>query len=558
MLLTTNNKVKTKNKAKLAILKELTHNSKDLYNKALYTIKQHFFSTKEYLPYPEVYRLLKSSEEYKKLPSNASQQTLKQIDNAFKSFFKLLKAKNQGQKIHIPRYLDKDGHYKVIYTKIHLKTMDNGYIRLALPKYIKEKYKVNYLYFKIPKHIVGKEIKEVHILPYKPYYKISFVYSEGDKNFKHYTTDDIMAIDFGIDNLATVVTRYDRPILLDGKSLKSKNRYFNKKISVLLSSITKGKNPKEWQKEDFKRLNVWYQRRDNYIKEKYKVNYLYFKIPKYIKNKEIKEVHILPYKPHYKISFVYSDGDKNFNHYITDDIMAIDFGIDNLATVVTRYDKPILLDGKSLKSKNRYFNKRISVLLSGITKGKNPKEWQKENFKRLNIWYQRRDNYIKDYLHKTATKIINIAIEKGIKTIVVGYNKLWKNKCNIGRKNNEKFLSIPHSKLLQYIKYKAVQHKIEVIETEESYTSKCDALALEPIQKHEKYLGKRVKRGLFQSSIEKLINADVNGALNILRKSVACDSLIKEIAGRGLVFQPVRAYIHPYKPFHKGSSLYNS
>ena len=149
VLLTTNNRIKTKNKVKLTILKELTSNSKDLYNKALYTIRQHFFSTKEYLPYKEVYKLLKGSKEYKRLPSNVSQQTLKQIDNAFKSFFKLLKVKKQGkiEKVDIPKYLDKKGHYKVIYTKIHLKTMDNNYIRLALPKYIKEKYKVNYLYF---------------------------------------------------------------------------------------------------------------------------------------------------------------------------------------------------------------------------------------------------------------------------------------------------------------------------------------------------------------------------------------------------------------------------
>ena len=134
VLLTTNNRVKTKNKIKLAILKELTRNSKDLYNKALYTIREHFFSTKKYLPYKEVYKLLKSSEEYKKLPSNASQQTLKQVDNAFKSFFELLKAKRQGRikdKPSLPKYLDKKGHFKVIYTKIHLKIMDNGYIRLA-------------------------------------------------------------------------------------------------------------------------------------------------------------------------------------------------------------------------------------------------------------------------------------------------------------------------------------------------------------------------------------------------------------------------------------------
>jgi len=430
VLLATNNRIKTK-KIKLTVLKELTSNSKDLYNKALYTIRQHFFSTKKYLPYKEVYKLLKGSEEYKRLPSNASQQTLKQVDNAFKSFFELLKAKKQGkvEKVDIPKYLDKKGHYKVIYTKIHLKIMDNNYIRLALPKYIKEKYKVNYLYFKIPKHIIGKEIKEVHILPYKPYYKLSFVYSDGDRNYNHYTTDDIMAIDLGIDNLATIVTRYDKPIILDGKSLKSKNRYFNKMVSVLSSSIKKGTTSDKWKSNEPRRIKVW-----------------------------------------------------------------------------------------------RF----------------------------------RRANYIKDYLHKTATKIINIAIEKGIKTIAIGYNKEWKEKCNLGRKNNEKFLSIPHSQLLQYIKYKATQHKIEVIEVEESYTSKCDALALEPIQKHEKYLGKRIKRGVFQSSIGKLINADVNGALNILRKSVACDSLIKEIASRGLVFQPVRVHIHPYKPSHKGSSLYNS
>ena len=432
MLLATNNRIKSKNKTKLAILKDLTRASKDLYNKALYTIRQHFFENNEYLPYKEVYHLLKSSEEYKRLPSNAGQQTLRQVDNSFKSFFRLLKAKKEGKikdDPSIPKYLDKEGHYKVIYTKIHLKVMDNGYIRLSLPKNIKERYNVGYLYFKIPRHIINKEIKEVHILPYKPHYKISFVYSDGDRNYNHYQTDDIMAIDFGIDNLATIITRYDKPLILDGKSLKSKNTYFNKRISVLQSSIMKGKSPKE--------------------------------------------------------------------------------------------------------------NKNGPL------------------FKKLNIWQSRRQNYIKDYLHKTATKIINIAIEKGIKTIVVGYNKKWKQECNLGRKNNEKFLSIPHSQLLQYIKYKAIQHKIEVIETEESYTSKCDALALEPIQKQEKYLGKRVKRGLFQSSIGKLINADVNGALNILRKSVACDSLIQEIAGRGLVFQPVRVYIHPYKPSHKGSPAYN-
>ena len=132
---------------------------------------------------------------------------------------------------------------------------------------------------------------------------------------------------------------------------------------------------------------------------------------------------------------------------------------------------------------------------------------------------------------------------RGIKKIVIGYNRGWKQNCNMGRKNNEKFYSIPHLKLLEYIKYRALKNGIEVLEQEESYTSKCDALGLEEIKKHKTYRGKRVKRGLFQSSIGKLINADVNGALNILRKSVSCNSLILEIAGRGFVFQPLRVYI---------------
>jgi len=93
MYLTTNNKIKTKNKLKLQILKELTRNSKDLYNKTLYKVRQHFFENKKYLPYKKLYPLMKTEPEYTKLPSNASQQTLKAADNAFKSFFNALKAK---------------------------------------------------------------------------------------------------------------------------------------------------------------------------------------------------------------------------------------------------------------------------------------------------------------------------------------------------------------------------------------------------------------------------------------------------------------------------------
>jgi len=167
MYLTTNNRIRTKNKLKLLILKELTKNSKDLYNKALYKVRQHFIKNKKYLAYKDLYPLMKMEPEYTKLPSNVSQQTLKSVDNAFKSFFNVLKAKQQGKndnKIKIPGYLDKNGHYKLIYTKIHLK-QEGNYVRLSLPKNIREKHNTRYLYFRIPKHIQNKEIKEIHILP---------------------------------------------------------------------------------------------------------------------------------------------------------------------------------------------------------------------------------------------------------------------------------------------------------------------------------------------------------------------------------------------------------
>jgi putative transposase len=133
LLLTVNNKIKSKNKVKLQILKELTKNSKDLYNKTLYTIRQYFFENNKYLPYKEAYKILKETEEYRKLPTNASQQTMKQVDNSFKSFFNLLKSKKSGKynnPVKIPKYLDKEGHYKVVYTKIHFKILEYPVILL--------------------------------------------------------------------------------------------------------------------------------------------------------------------------------------------------------------------------------------------------------------------------------------------------------------------------------------------------------------------------------------------------------------------------------------------
>jgi len=131
-------------------------------------------------------------------------------------------------------------------------------------------------------------------------------------------------------------------------------------------------------------------------------------------------------------------------------------------------------------------------------------------------------------------------VSNEIGNIVVGYNKGWKDSINIGKRNNQTFVQISFDRFIEYLKYKCEMVGINLIIHEENYTSKCDALAQEEIKKHETYLGKRVKRGLFQSSIGKVINADVNGSLNILRKVVGDSEQLVRIINSGWLFQPLR------------------
>lgn len=153
-----------------------------------------------------------------------------------------------------------------------------------------------------------------------------------------------------------------------------------------------------------------------------------------------------------------------------------------------------------------------------------------------------RNCWIEDKLHKISRYIVDFCKSNNIGTIIIGLNKEWKNEINIGKRNNQHFVSIPHSKLIDKIVYKANLLGIEVITHEESYTSKIDHLAFEPLKKQESYLGRRKKRGLFQSSIGELINADINGAIGIARKVIG-DSFIGKIIDSGFVFNPVRINI---------------
>jgi putative transposase len=224
------------------------------------------------------------------------------------------------------------------------------------------------------------------------------------------------------------------------------------------------------------------------------------------------QVRIVPQATCYVIEVVYKKEVVENEELDEKLYMGIDLGINNLATCVNNVGlDPFIINGKIVKSINQYYNKTKARLQSLIKVGTS------KRIKRLTL---KRNCKIEDYFHKTSRFIINYCLEHHIKTIVIGKNDGWKTEVNLGRVTNQKFVGIPFNKLISQLKYKGEEVGIGVVETEESYTSKCSFIDLEKIEHAEEYCGRRIKRGMFVSKLRKKINADVNGAYNIVRKVV--------------------------------------
>lgn len=246
------------------------------------------------------------------------------------------------------------------------------------------------------------------------------------------------------------------------------------------------------------------------------------------------QVRIIPQATCYVVEVVYEkkENDLNLNK---SNVLSIDLGLNNLCTCVSNVGvKPFIVNGRIIKSFNQWYNKTKAKRMSYIG--------DKGTSKYLRFLNNRRNFWIDDKIHKISRWIINFCIDNNIGNIVVGLNKGWKQDINLGKRNNQKFVEIPFSELIDKISYKGKSIGINVQTTEESYTSKVDHLAFESLEKHDVYSGKRKKRGLFQSSVNKLLNADVNGAIGIGRK-VFGDSFVKEIIGSGFAFNPVKVNI---------------
>ncbi|AOY77625.1 RNA-guided endonuclease InsQ/TnpB family protein [Clostridium formicaceticum] len=219
-------------------------------------------------------------------------------------------------------------------------------------------------------------------------------------------------------------------------------------------------------------------------------------------------------------------------------IMAIDLGLDNLATITFKEgNETYLFCGKKLKGINAFVNKKIAYYQSIEMKKIGSDKFK--NTKMIHSLRRYRNNYVNDYLHKTSKNIIDKAIKHKVKKIVIGKIKGIKQDMNY----NKSFVQIPIQRLTELIKYKAELQGIEVKFKEESYTSGCSALDLEPIDKNHYNKRRRVVRGLFKSSFG-LVNSDVNGSLNILRKEEKCiPEIVQAMRDKGSVSSPLRVRV---------------
>jgi putative transposase len=219
-------------------------------------------------------------------------------------------------------------------------------------------------------------------------------------------------------------------------------------------------------------------------------------------------------------------------------IVSIDFGLNNLITMVNNIgDPPIVINGKSIKAVNQYFNKQLSQLQSQYDKQ------QIKNGRKRRVLLLKRKRQLSDRLHKASRYVVKWCLQHQIDTVIVGYNTTWKQQVALGTVNNQNFVNTPFYQLLKQFEYKCVDEGLHLLTTEESYTSKCSFLDHEPIQKHPQYQGKRISRGLFRSSTRRLINADVNAAYNLMRKVVPNAFPAEGIVGVGLHPERIELFV---------------
>lgn len=248
-----------------------------------------------------------------------------------------------------------------------------------------------------------------------------------------------------------------------------------------------------------------------------------------IPKEAIQGARIVPKGNHYVIEILYKVVSKLLRSRLPKRVAFIDPGLNNLMTVTSNCFNPILVNGRPLKAINQLANKEIAKLKSKLSiQGLYTSPL-------LQSVYNKRARRITDLLHKVTTQLVNHLDSYNIDTVIFGHNVGQKQDINLGKVTNQNFVQIPFTQLIAQLQYKCQLKGMRFIVTEESHTSKCSFLDKESVEHHEKYKGKRVKRGLFRTSKGIFINADVNGSLNIGRKYLTKLGLYTDELHRTLV-----------------------
>lgn len=276
MYLVIKQQVKHLTKKEYNILRELCKTAKNLTNQAIYNIRQHYFQEKQYLRYEANYHELKNSENYKLLNSNMAQQTLKDVDAMFKSFFALIKLAKQGKynfkHIKLPKYLPKNDYSNLIIGQIRLRK--DNILTIPYSNTFKKKYEAK-IQIKIPPVLEDKKIKEIQIIPKfnARFFEIQYTYEIQEKNI-NLNTNNALAIDLGVNNLCACVTNTGESFIIDGRKLKSVNQFFNKQ-NAKLQSIKDKQNIKRETKQQYLISRKRKNKVDDYINKtcRYIINY---------------------------------------------------------------------------------------------------------------------------------------------------------------------------------------------------------------------------------------------------------------------------------------------
>lgn len=266
------------------------------------------------------------------------------------------------------------------------------------------------------------------------------------------------------------------------------------------------------------------------------------KMPPILADKHIKEIRIIPKSGarFFEIQYIYEAEciQRNLNQ---NNALALDLGVNNLVTAVSNRGGSFIIDGRKLKSINQWFNKE-NARLQGIKDRQGDK---RKTTNRQKVLADKRNRQINDYMSKTAKKIIDYCIAHDIGKLIIGYNETFQRNSDMNRRNNQNFVNIPYGKLCSKLEYLCELNDIVFVKQEESYTSKASFWDNDTIPvynadnpKTYSFSGKRVRRGLYRTADGRLLNADVNGALNILRKSSVVDLTV--LYGSGEVDTPVR------------------